>query len=119
MFKRCIRAAAALNDLYDDVALGRAVGRNRAAVGNWWRGAHPEPEVLLRLADVTGLSSDELWRFVYSDGPPPALPAAGSPVASGVEEGLRRDREHPQPAARDMPARSPARGPRDSAAGSG
>lgn len=116
LLKRYVRAAAALSELYDDVALGEAVGRNRAAVGNWWRGARPEPEVLFRLAEVTGLSTDELTRFVYSDGPPPSLPEAGSPVATSVQEGLRRDRRRPQPEAPGTPAPSPRPRSRDSGA---
>lgn len=110
--KRVVRAAAALNDIYDDVALGSAVRRNRAAVGNWWRGARPELDVLLRLADVTGLSSDELTRFVYSDGPPPALPEPGSPAVSSVEEGVRLGRERQQRSTPSRPERLPRQRPR-------
>jgi transcriptional regulator with XRE-family HTH domain len=119
MLKRYVRAAAALQDLYDDSALGKAVGRNRAAVGNWWRGAKPDPEALLALADVTGLSTDELTRFVYADGPPPTLPEAGSPVESSVAEGLRRDQQHQPSEDPDTPAQSSARPPRESGAGRG
>lgn len=119
ILKRYVRAAAALNDLYDDVALGEAVGRNRAAVGNWWRGSRPDPEVLFRLADATGLSPDELTRFVYSDGPPPALPQPGSPVVASVQEGLRQDRQPRQPEAPDTPEPSPRRRPRGTGAGRG
>lgn len=75
MFKRYVRAAAALRGLFDDTALGAEVGRTRIAVGKWWTGSRPEPDAILRLADATGLSVDELTRYVYYDGPPPHLPA--------------------------------------------
>jgi len=113
VFKRIVRAAAALNDLYDDVALGRAVKVSRGAIGAWWRGAQPEPETLLNLTKATGLSADELYMFVYADGPPPSLPEPGSPVLSTFEEGQRLDRERPQPeapAARETLPRQPSRG---------
>lgn len=74
ILKRHVRAAAALNDLYDDASLGEAIDLGRGAVAGWWRGARPSPDSIYRLADVTGLSPDELTRFVYSDGPPPTLP---------------------------------------------
>ena len=93
--KRYVRAAAALREMYDDASLARAIGKQSQTVGHWWDGSRPSGPVLFVLADVTGLSADELTRFVYSDGPPPTLPAAGSPVASSVQEGLRRDRERP------------------------
>ena len=72
--KRTVRAAAALNDLYDDVAIARAVGVGRISVGNWWRGAKPSQETLYRLAAATDLSAEELSRFLYADGPLPTLP---------------------------------------------
>ena len=115
-FKRYVRAAAALHGLFDDVSLAEMVGRNRAAVGNWWRGAKPEPDVLYQLAEVTGLSADELALFVYSDGPPPTLPEPGSPAASSVEEGLHRDQRHPLGGAPDRPVPTPKPQPRGSAA---
>jgi hypothetical protein len=72
--KRYVRAAAALNGLYDDTAIGDAVEVNRGAVSRWWDGAQMKPDTIRRLSEVTGLSFDELTRFVYLDGPPPALP---------------------------------------------
>lgn len=73
-FKRFMRAVAALNGIYDDKTLGEAVGRNRAAVGNWWTGARPDAEVLFKIEETTGVSAAELVRFLYDDGPPPAMP---------------------------------------------
>jgi hypothetical protein len=72
--KRYVRSAAALRGMYDDTAIGEAVGRTRIAVGKWWRGAKPEPEAVRALADATGLAIDELGAFIYYDGPPPHLP---------------------------------------------
>lgn len=74
VFKRYVRAAAAMHGLYDDTAIGDAVGRSRIAVGKWWQGARPEPDTLVALARATGLSADELLAFVYNDGPPPTMP---------------------------------------------
>jgi transcriptional regulator with XRE-family HTH domain len=113
-WKRYIRAAAALREMYDDTAIAEAVGRTRIAVGRWWQGARPEPDTLLEIARATDLSPGELATFVYYDGPPPRL--AGCPesaVESGVEEGIRRDRERPPLADPPEPAQSPAPPPRD------
>ena len=88
LFKRHIRAAAALNELYDDSAIADAVGRRRAAVGNWWVGAKPDPEALLRLADVTGFALAELTRFVYRGR------SAADPAGRGVSRGGQRPRRH-------------------------
>ena len=109
LVKRYVRAAAALHELYDDTAIGEAVGKSRMAVGRWWLGAQPKPDTLSRLAEATGLSTDELTRFVYFGGPPPTLPLA---PLSGVREGIRQDRE--RQLAEDPPghAPSPARPPR-------
>ena len=115
-FKRYVRAAAAMNELYDDVAIGDAVGVSRGAVGKWWGGAKPQPPVVFRLADVTGLSADELIRYLNADGPPPRLPAVGSPEESSVQEGLRRDRQSQQPEVPDKPETSPVRPTRGSGA---
>lgn len=117
ILKRHVRAAAAMNELYDDTALAHATDVGRGTVLDWWRGAKPKGETLFRLADATGLSADELTRFLYSDGPPPSLPEAGSPVASSVQEGLRRDQERQQPGAPDMPSGSQKRRPHGSGAG--
>src|SRR4051812_46529325 len=69
ILKRYVRAAAALNDLFDDASLAAEIGIGRGAIAGWWRGAQPSGEAIFRLANVTGLSPDELTRFVYSDGP--------------------------------------------------
>lgn len=102
LLKRYVRAAAALSGFFDDASLAQAVGIGRGAVAGWWTGSQPSPPTIFRLAAVTGLSSDELTRFVYDGGPPPSLPEPGSPVDSSVREGLRRalsqeheDRERP------------------------
>ncbi len=55
--KRYVRAAAALNDLYDDTALGKAARVGRNAVRAWWRGAQMAPATLRRVARVTGLAA--------------------------------------------------------------
>lgn len=118
-FKRYVRAAAALREIYDDTALGDAVGRSRAAVGSWWHGARPEAGTIGALAEVTGWPLDELTRFVHYGGSPPTFPEPNSPAAASVGEGLRQDRLDPQSAAHDTPATSPGRRPRGSGAGRG
>jgi hypothetical protein len=118
-FKRYVRAAAALREIYDDTALAEAIGRSRGAVGQWWLGARPEIETIRELGRVTGLSIEGLISFAHFDGPPPTLPEAGSPVVASVREGLRRDRERPQNAAHGTPAPSPARRSRGSGVGRG
>lgn len=117
ILKRYVRAAAAMNDLFDDAALADALGLSRGALAGWWSGAQPSGPTIFRLAGVTGLSPDELTRFVYQDGPPPRLPAPGSPVDTSVQEGLRRDQERQQPEGRDTLPPSPTRQPRGSGAG--
>lgn len=118
-FKRYVRAAAALNRLYEDTEIAEAVGVSRGAVSGWWRGSQPTVDTIYRLAGATGLSPDELTRFVYQEGPAPALPEPGSPVVSSVQEGLRRDLQHPPRVAPGKPAPSPRRQTRGSGAGRG
>jgi transcriptional regulator with XRE-family HTH domain len=101
--KRCVRAAAAFNGLYDDKAIAEAVGVGRGAVAGWWKGAQAEPEKLQRLADVTGLSFAELTEYVYLSGPLPQLPSG----PAGLLEGVRRAQESPADEAPDTPVRSP------------
>ena len=96
-FKRVVRAAAALQALYDDSAIAAAVKRSRNMVASWWAGATPEPPTLRRLAEATGLDPDELFAYVYRDGPPPKLVEPGSPLEQAVREAMRRDRERQQP----------------------
>lgn len=75
-FKRLIRAAAAMRGLYDDKAIGEAVGRSRNTVAAWWKGTRPEPDTLAELASTTGLDADDLFAWVYRGGePPPSGPA--------------------------------------------
>lgn len=109
-FKRYVRAAAALSGLYDDSMLADAVDIGRGAVQGWWRGSKPETPTIFRLADATGLSADELTRYLYADGPPPTLPASGP---AGLQEGARRGQEPPDDEAPGMPLPSPQRPPRD------
>ena len=71
--KRVMRAAAARADLYDDVAIAAAVGVSRNSVGNWWKGAVPEPETLRRFAIATGIPTGQLADFVYYGGPAPTI----------------------------------------------
>lgn len=114
VLKRYVRSAAALQGLYDDVALANEVGRTRTAVGKWWTGVRPEPAALARLADATGLSVDDLTRFVYFDGPPPLPPQGSGPA--GLQEGVQRVLGHPDEQGPDMHAPSPPRLPRDAEA---
>jgi transcriptional regulator with XRE-family HTH domain len=89
-FKRVIRAAAALHDIYNDKDLAAAVGTSRNTVGSWWSGAVPEPDTLDRLAAATGLDRRELSDYVHYAGPVPTMPSPGSPLDEAAREGLRR-----------------------------
>ena len=119
LLKRYVRAAAALSGLFDDASLAKEIGIGRGAVAGWWTGSQPSAPTIFRLAAVTGLSSDELTRFVYDDGPPPSMPAPGSPVDASVQEGLRRDQSRQQPEGHEPPSPSLERLPRGSGAGRG
>ncbi len=110
--KRYVRAAAALQGLYDDTALGVAIGRTRITVGRWWQGVLPEPEAITRIARATGLVESDLFSFVYSDGPPPSIGA----LESGAREGERRARARLGREAPSTPAPSPERRPRGTGA---
>lgn len=107
--KRNIRAAAALAGIYDDSALGDAVGVGRNTVGGWWLGAKPSAPTILRLSKATGLSTDALARFIHEDGPPPVLPEdlwqSGS---EGIRDALRQERERQAPRAPGTPDESPS-----------
>jgi len=109
--KRHIRAAAALRGLYEDTDIAERVGRTRITVGQWWRGAQPDPASLVRLAEATGLSPDELMRFVYQAGPPPTIVPPASAAAEAIREGIRRDRARPLPEDPEGPAPSPVQRP--------
>ena len=115
--KRYVRAAAALQGLYDDTAIGEAVGVNRGAVAAWWDGAQMKPETIRRLADVLGLSVEDITRFVYFDGPMPTLPEPSGPA--GLREGVRRAEERPDDATPGTPSPSPERRPHGDGAGRG
>ena len=106
-FKRVVRAAAALQSLYDDSAIAAAVKRSRNTVASWWAGATPEPPTLLKLAEATGLDPEELFAYVYRDGPPPKLVEPGSPLDQAVSEAARRDRERQRPGDPEQPEPSP------------
>lgn len=108
--KRCVRAAVALRGIYTDTALGDEVGVGRGAVLGWWTGAHIEPDNMLRLAEVTGFSFDELSRYVYRDGPLPRLPEPSGPA--GLREGAQRAEERPDDEEPGTPSPSPRRPPR-------
>lgn len=97
--KRYVRAAAALVGLYDDVAIAAEIGRTRNAIGRWWTGVRPEPEALDRVARATGLSTDELTRFVYYNGPPPTLPDPTrlTPEDEAIAADLRAEDASPSP----------------------
>jgi hypothetical protein len=111
-FKRVVRAAAALRDLFDDASLGRAVGRSRMAVAGWWKGALAEPETIYRLADVTGLSADEMMAFVHSGGPRPRIVEPLSPASEATLEGIRQGQDDQLPGDPAPPVQSPRRPPR-------
>lgn len=98
--KRYVRSAAALNGLFDDTALGEAVGRTRITVGQWWRGARPEPDAIARIADVTGLSTDELTRFVYFDGRPPTIEGLAGEAQVLHPDLDAAERKHENPSSR-------------------
>lgn len=110
-FKRVVRAAAALQSLYDDSAIAAAVKRSRNTVSSWWTGATPEPHTLRRLAEATGLDPDELFAYVYRDGPPPKLVEPGSPLDEAVREAARRDRERQRLEDPEQPGRPSRRPP--------
>lgn len=115
-FKRIIRAAAAMHEIYDDKALARAVQVSRGTVGDWWDGARPGPGTIPGLARATGLSTSELYAFIHDDGPAPGLPNE-SRVAVSVREGVRRDQDAQVPAVPDTPSPSAEPRPRGSAGG--
>jgi len=92
ILKRVVRAAAALNDLYDDVAIAEATGKGRGTVAGWWEGARMQPETIQILADATGLSREELTQFIYFDGPMPQLPDSGR---AGLRAGTPPAHERP------------------------
>ena len=113
LLKRYVRAAAALRELYDDTALADALEVNRGAIRAWWVGAQMKPDTLTRLAEVTGLSTDALTRFVYFGGQPPTLP---DPALSPVLEGVRRGRAHLADEAPRTHPQPPVRRPRGTGA---
>lgn len=110
-YKRVLRAAAALNGMFTDSAIAKVVGIGRAAVGNWWMGSRPEPPQALRLAKATGIPKDELFSYLYEDGPPPALPEPGSVARASVEAGAQRGRRRQQRRVQDRPSPRPPRRP--------
>lgn len=114
--KRYVRAAAALNAIYDDTRLGKAAGVGRAAVRAWWTGARMSTDTIRELAEATGLSRDELTEFVHYAGPPPSLPdPAILPVRAGIQKAEARLADEGP----GTPSPQPARRPRGSGAGHG
>lgn len=111
--KRYVRAAAALNELYEDTDIAEAVGVSRGAIAGWWRGAQPSGETIFKIAEITGLSPDELTRFVYSDGEPPTMP---DPAHLPVLEGARRAAARQGRTEPGTPPQPPRRQPRDTGA---
>ena len=109
--KRCVRAAAAFQEIYDDKALAEAVGVGRGALTGWWRGSRLQPENIERLAAVTDLAVEELTQYVYFGGPLPRLPEGSGPA--GLREGVRRGQEPLADGAPDTPAQSPGPPPHD------
>jgi len=105
-----------MQGIYDDAALGDAVGVHRGAVAGWWRGSRPNPDTIRELAEVTGLGVSELSAFVYYEGAPPRLPEPGSAVVSGVQEGIRQDQDAQPVEGPPTPAPSPERRPRGTGA---
>lgn len=93
--KRYVRAAAALQGIYDDATLADAASVKRGTVAGWWRGAQPSPETLRHLAGATGLSLDELAGFIYYDGPAPHLPDPEELEARERAEAAERSRHAP------------------------
>lgn len=71
--RRVMRAAGAMNGLYDDLSIADAAGVHRNTVAGWWKGATPEPSSLQRLSEATGLALEDLAAFVYYGGPAPRL----------------------------------------------
>lgn len=114
--KRYVRAAAALNDIYDDTTLGDAAGVGRGAVAGWWKGTRMSTDTISELAGATGLSRDELIEFVHYGGPPPMLP---DPAILPVQEGIQRAEERLAGEAPGTPPQPPERRPRGSGAGRG
>lgn len=103
-FKRLVRAAAALQALFDDSAIAKAIKRSRNTVSSWWTGATPEPTTLRRLAEATGLDPDELFAYVYRDGPPPKIATLPAAVLSEADEAELRAGE--RTSSRPQPPRS-------------
>lgn len=105
--KRYIRAAAAMQGIYDDAALGEAVRVHRRTVAGWWQGSRPSPETLRQLAEATGLQVDELGRFIYYDGPPPHLPGSEEAEAQDRAAAAERSRRVPRAAGASEAPRAP------------
>jgi transcriptional regulator with XRE-family HTH domain len=116
LLKQIVRAAAALNGIYEDTVLAGRVGVQRGAVIGWWGGAQPKPETLARVAKETGLAFEELIRFVYDEGDPPALPPSGP---AGLQSGVQRARERLAGREQGRPTRSNERPGRDGDGGHG
>lgn len=100
--KRYIRAAAALQGLYDDTSIADAADVQRGAVAGWWLGSQMKPATIERVADALDVDPDELMAYVYRDAPPPALPGLLEVGRAGADEGHRRASRHRGRPARGM-----------------
>lgn len=83
LFKDWLRRQLAKNDwTYEELA--EKIGGKQSSVSQWVNGKHaPEPEKLLRLADVTHEDPHRLFNMVYG------LPMPGDPAEESLSPELR------------------------------
>lgn len=86
-FKRHVRARAAQLGLYGDKELASLAHRDRGTIQNWWKGARPDPDTLKDLAQGLVWPPDEVYRWVYLGGDPPALTPPPGEQERVVREG--------------------------------
>lgn len=85
-FKRVVHARAAYLGIYGTANIARAVGISRNTVQDWWKGSRPEPETLGEVAHALGWSEDDLWRWVYRNGPEPEITPSGQDLERAARE---------------------------------